>query len=353
MARCLFFVQGEGRGHLSQALAMAEMLESLGHDVVEVWTGSRNEVLLPAYYLQPFEGKHWHYAAPWLHRRANRRGIETAASIWLNTFRIPRYLKEVRRLRKRIATLRPEYVFNFYEGLAALALRRCPGGIRRIAVGHHFYHQIKRRRTGKTAPMGKRLLAWMSRIVAAGSDRILVLSFGAELQARDPYLLFPPLIRAEVLKSTYKPGKRQLAYFMDEGHIWDLIHRQGESPEGGVDVYCFHQALSKLPKAYVLQAPTADVFLGKLCKCSRLWTTAGFETVAEAAWLGVDIGLFPAEGHYEQYLNALDAFERGMAVPGKTKNGDIPLQIRTFDRDAYRAWVLQAKSLLKQVLGEY
>lgn len=33
----LFIVQGEGRGHLTQAITLEEILRRNGHEVVEVW----------------------------------------------------------------------------------------------------------------------------------------------------------------------------------------------------------------------------------------------------------------------------------------------------------------------------
>ena len=40
--RFLFVVQGEGRGHLTQALAMERLLTQAGHEVVEILVGKSN-----------------------------------------------------------------------------------------------------------------------------------------------------------------------------------------------------------------------------------------------------------------------------------------------------------------------
>ena len=42
-----FIVQGEGRGHLSQALALKEMLENHGHQVERIYTGCMEPDRLP------------------------------------------------------------------------------------------------------------------------------------------------------------------------------------------------------------------------------------------------------------------------------------------------------------------
>ena len=38
----LFIVQGEGRGHLTQAISLSQMLRRQGHEVVEVLVGTRS-----------------------------------------------------------------------------------------------------------------------------------------------------------------------------------------------------------------------------------------------------------------------------------------------------------------------
>ena len=39
--KVLFIVQGEGRGHLTQAITLEEILRRNGHEVVEVLVGKR------------------------------------------------------------------------------------------------------------------------------------------------------------------------------------------------------------------------------------------------------------------------------------------------------------------------
>ena len=46
----LFIVQGEGRGHLTQALALEEMLTHNGHEVVEVLVGRKSTRRLPGFF---------------------------------------------------------------------------------------------------------------------------------------------------------------------------------------------------------------------------------------------------------------------------------------------------------------
>ena len=48
--RFLFIVQGEGRGHLTQALTLEDMLRRNGHEVVEVLVGKSSSRILPGFF---------------------------------------------------------------------------------------------------------------------------------------------------------------------------------------------------------------------------------------------------------------------------------------------------------------
>ena len=48
--RYLFIIQGEGRGHLTQAITMEKMLLSRGHDVVRMLVGKSPSRTLPAFF---------------------------------------------------------------------------------------------------------------------------------------------------------------------------------------------------------------------------------------------------------------------------------------------------------------
>lgn len=45
----LFIVQGEGRGHLTQAITLEEILRRNGHEVVEVLVGKSSSRRLPGF----------------------------------------------------------------------------------------------------------------------------------------------------------------------------------------------------------------------------------------------------------------------------------------------------------------
>ena len=62
-----------------------------------------------------------------------------------------------------------------------------------------------------------------------------------------------------------------------------------------------------------LHTPHRERFLEAMVGCSRVVTTGGFDTIAEAFYTGVPVFMLPTLRHYEQYCNVLDATRTGMA----------------------------------------
>lgn len=48
--KVMFVIQGEGRGHLTQALALKEMLLHSGHEVVDVMVGKSKNREIPGFF---------------------------------------------------------------------------------------------------------------------------------------------------------------------------------------------------------------------------------------------------------------------------------------------------------------
>ena len=127
MAACVFIVQGEGRGHLSQSMALQEHLINAGHSIEKVFVGSRSLKALPAYFLDSFQGKVESFQSPYFLRTPNKKGIYVGRTLLFNLTRSLIYLREVKRLRNEINRISPEVVFNFYDAVGASRhAQNCP-----------------------------------------------------------------------------------------------------------------------------------------------------------------------------------------------------------------------------------
>ena len=139
MASCVFIVQGEGKGHMSQALALKEYIEEAGHTVAAVLLGTGIPDEVPDYFKMAFPDKLRTFRSPWFLRTPNKKGIYVGRTILLNLLYSTGYLREIRRIRKEIEEIQPDVIFNFYELLGALAMRKTNREVTRIGLGHHFY----------------------------------------------------------------------------------------------------------------------------------------------------------------------------------------------------------------------
>ncbi|MDR0541742.1 MAG: glycosyltransferase, partial [Dysgonamonadaceae bacterium] len=60
----LFVVQGEGRGHLTQAITLRNMLAKNGHEVVSVLVGKNNLRELPAFFFENIQAPVFRFDSP-------------------------------------------------------------------------------------------------------------------------------------------------------------------------------------------------------------------------------------------------------------------------------------------------
>ena len=54
-----------------------------------------------------------------------------------------------------------------------------------------------------------------------------------------------------------------------------------------------------------------------MARCRGLVSTAGFESIAEAMYLGKPVQVVPVEGHFEQWCNAFDTVRAGAGIRSK------------------------------------
>ncbi|NJO68923.1 MAG: hypothetical protein HC830_06215 [Bacteroidetes bacterium] len=72
--RFLFIVQGEGRGHMTQAISLQDILIRNGHEVVEVLVGKSPRREIPAFFIKELNAilKHMKVLIFWLARTTKR-----------------------------------------------------------------------------------------------------------------------------------------------------------------------------------------------------------------------------------------------------------------------------------------
>jgi len=351
MAKCVFIVQGEGQGHMSQSIALKEYLNEAGHEVQAVYVGKTKAGTLPEYFENCFRDKVKTFHSPYFLSTPNRKGIYVGRTLLFNLLRSFLYLRESRRIRSKINSLNPDVVFNFYDVVGALALRKVKPGIKRIGIGHHFFLHLHGYFGKVGAGWDRILLGWHTRIIMNSCDRVLALSF-SEHAGNSLITVVPPLIRREYREINRQPGKRYLVYLLKEGYIYDLIRLARNDPEFHVDVFARIIPDVEVPSGITMHQAGGNKFRDLMAICKGLITTAGFDAVAEAAYHGIPLAVIPVRNHFEQKCNSIDMERNGIGIGISHIEPGILDRLKRFDNKEFRIWVNRSGDLILNSMTE-
>jgi len=334
---------------MSQALALREYLEDLGHTVDAVFLGTGAPDRVPDYVREAFSSNLHIFRSPWFLRTPNKKGIYVGRTLLYNLLHSAGYLREITRIRKGINAIDPDVVFNFYELIGALAMRKIAPGIRRIGLGHHFYLELNKS-DFRMGPMWHRFLLGMhTRMIIKSCDHALALSFRKE-QGSAHVRVFPPLLRRKFREMQYVPGKPYLVYLLHEGFFFDLLQLAREVTGFQADVFTSLKPDMEIPEGIRLHAFDAEKFSKLMASCKGLITTAGFDSAAEAAYHGIPLAVIPSHNHFEQRCNAADIEAKGIGVAGSYIEKGLLERMHVIDNREYRSWVGQAREQLINIL---
>jgi len=313
-------VQGEGRGHLMQALVVYDVLTSAGHEVCCVVVGLPSDRLLPDFFRARVAAPVVCLPSPGFVKRAGR-AISLRLTLWRALSRLPEHVSSLRRFHRLVTFHRPDAVVNFYEPLSGLHGLLCRRMVRRISIAHQYVYLHECFGIPGAGAWQRWLLRAFTRLTAAGSERMLALSIGEMAASRDVRLrVVPPILRRELLSVSPSDEGYLLVYLVNPGYMPDVVHWHAANP--GVRVHCFTDApmVRDVHGGHYLAGEGLNFhaiddrhFLRLLAGCRAVVTSAGFETVCEALLLGKPIRMVPVDGHQEQRSNALDAARQGLA----------------------------------------
>ena len=93
--KVLFIVQGEGRGHLTQAIAASRMLREAGHEVVEVLIGRSPSRQIPAFFYEQIGAPVESFTSPNFLPAPHGQRPRLVSSVFYNVARLPIYAKSM------------------------------------------------------------------------------------------------------------------------------------------------------------------------------------------------------------------------------------------------------------------
>jgi len=357
--QCLFVVQGEGRGHLTQALALRNYLARAGHHVCGaiVSPGDDN---IPAYFPDTIGAPVRFVESTHFVVDKDTRSIHWMRTLTHNNKRWRHFHESCAVIEEEVQIHRPDVIINFYEPLVGLYATRYKSTVPVVAIAHQYMFLHPQYAFYPGFKMQRRAATLFTRITATRAARLLALSaYDAPALPSEKLRVMPPLLRDELFK---QPLGVQESFF-----LMYLFHHSCSS-----EVVAWHERNPAVPLHCFWNNPDAEEtrvvdstltfhrlhgerFLEMMARSRGVITTSGFESMIEAMYLGKPLLLTPMHRHFEQYCNALDGTSVGAAV--QSEEFDIDRLIRFLPEYRYnpttlRNWVATAEGVYVKEIEE-
>ena len=328
----LFIIQGEGRGHLTQAMTMERLLLSRGHQVVKMLVGKNDSRTLPAFFTNGVQAPVAYFETINFVTASSDKRPDALKTILFNVAFSPKLVPSISMIKNEIRSCSPDIIVNFYELLGTVAHDLRARDIPMICIGHQFLFLHEDFSFPEFSGFeGHIALNLFSKAINNGAAKTLALSFRPMPDdTRRKIVVTPPLLRQEVLDYRSSPDFRDgdyiLGYMLNAGFAEEVIAWHKKRPE--VPLRFFWDNAAEGPVKTI--DPTLSFyylndkeFLRQMAGCRAYASTAGFESICEAMYLGKPLMMVPS--HIEQKCNAYDATKFGAAVESDRFDLDILL----------------------------
>ncbi len=322
--RYVFIIQGEGRGHMTQSIALAEMLRRNGHQIVEVLVGECSNRALPQFFVDKINAPITRYKSPALDYSNSGRNTNMWRSIRLNLLpsQTVKWISSMQTIARTIRRVKPNVVVNFYELLMGVTTMSTLLHLRTpiVSIAHQFMLEHPEYRHKATSSQGQMMMKTMNKFCSWGSCKTLALSIydlpTNHYRSRGKNIVVvPPLLRPEIFSAEVSEGDYILGYMLNPAFLDDILEWKAAHPELKVHLFWDKAGEPKVQERVAglwLHQINDSLFLQKMAGSRGYITTAGFESVCEAFYLGKPVMMIPA--HIEQQINARDAASAGVGI---------------------------------------
>lgn len=348
--RYLFIVQGDGRGHMTQAIALSDILRRNGHEVVEVLVGKSKVRVIPDFFYQKIGAKVRTFDTLSFVFKKDKKRIHFLKTLLFNISpkRLRKYKKSIEKIHRRIQKNEPDVIVNFYELLTGLTYLRFSTDIPIVNIGHQYLLKHPGYLHGKGDEQGMMFLRLHMLLCGVGATKTLALSFyPLKDYIPERIAVVPPLLRSEILSLQPTTEDYILGYMLNPGYENEVRAWHEQHPEVKLHFFWDKQNIPKeliVDENLTLHTIDDEKFLNFMSRCCGYITTAGFESVCEALYLGKAIMMIPA--HIEQEVNAADVISFGGGIVGNNFDMSVLLnymKTKQQSDDSFREWVNSAE----------
>ena len=285
--KILYGVAGEGFGHSSRALVIADYLQKKGHEVKIMTYGQAYDVLKNKFDIFRVKGLSLIFEKSVLKKK------ETLA---YNLEHFPENLRRWRKFHELMKEFKPDLCISDMEPIVPM-LRNwyklpliCVDNQHRLTnlevnVPKKYYQDYLIAREVVNAFVRK-------------ADYFIVTSFAKVPIIKKNTFIVPPIIRAKVRKVKPRDGNKILVYLTKK-------NKSVLKTLSGISERFVVYGYNKKKKTGNLEFKTRESFLRDLANCRAIIGTSGFTLISEAIYLKKPYLALPLRGQFEQVLNAL------------------------------------------------
>ena len=314
----IFIVQGEGRGHMTQAISLYHILQEAGHEVSHVIVGKSKRRELPKFFLDQIKSPVTQLESPNFITDKQSRSVNVFKTLVVNLSKYRTYFRSVNEIDQIVRAEEPDVIINFYDFLGGLFYLLKRPKARHIVLAHQFLLNHSDFEFPKGKIYDKTSILSGNRLAGYKANKILALSFQSMPDEPNKKLfVVPKLLREQIKSLNPKTRDHFLVYMVNHGYAEEVKDFHSKHPE--VPIHCFWDKSNepeelKVDDTLTFHQLDDQKFIEFMSSCKGYLTTAGFESVCEAMFLGKPVLMVPVEGHYEQACNALDATKAGAGV---------------------------------------
>ena len=347
----LLVVQGEGRGHVTQALTLYDLLIENGHEVCGVILGSSGLRDVPTFFINKIKAPITQVQSPNFLTDKKNKSINLPKSVIHNFRKIKTFRKSLKTIDEIIKREKPDAVINFFDLLIGLYYRFNKPNIPLICIAHQYIYLHPEFKFPKGFWLDRMAIKLFTRITSSRSKKKLALSFYKIEGTLNNVTVLPPLLRDDLFLLNSEKKNYYLIYLVNNGYFEEIAtwHRRHPNTE----LHCFTDNPKYIEDNFgynkeklFVHAINDKLFLEKMSGANGLATTAGFESVCEAMYLGKPVLMVPIKGHFEQFCNSRDAFKAGAGIYadsfdlGKLVNSSSDYN---YSNPTFQNWIKNAK----------
>lgn len=357
----IFLVQGEGRGHMTQAISLAQLLKRNGHALLHVFVGSSQRRKVPSFFSDAIDAQIETIASPNFELDTDNKSLRIFPSIIKNFRNGKVYLCSLDRMKEVIDEKSPDLVVNFYDILGGLYfIKHKKGAFKYFCVGHQYMASHRDFTFPKRKTVARLSFHLLNFLTSYRADKIVALSFSqyAPFKKSKKHVT-PPLLREAIRNKESKEGDYILVYVVNDGYGFEILSAHQHYADQ--QVYCFWDNKTH-PDGYTPEPNftfyqlNGERFVDLMSNAKGYIATSGFESVCEAMYLGKKLMVVPVENHFEQACNALDAVKTGLCI--SNDSFDLGKLLDFVDRPNYaekqkvfKSWVDSADTVFSSIFS--